>query len=48
MGTVIILFLTEVCNREIRKQIYKASLCLCDKTISVRKEQNIFDPAMLK
>ena len=48
MGGKVVLFLTEICHREIGQKIDKIALGLGDEGVAVGKEQNVFDPALLQ
>ena len=48
MRLIIILLLAEIGNRQIRKQIDEASLCLRDQRISICQKQNISHPSLFQ
>ena len=45
---IIIFFFAEISNRQIRQQIYKTALGLCNKGIAVGKEKNILHPSLVQ
>ena len=48
MSGIVVLLLAEIGDREIGKEVYKASLCLRDQRIAVCQEENVLDPPVLQ
>ena len=48
MCGVVVLFLTNICDRKIRQEVHKASLGLSHEGIAVRQEQNVPDPTLFQ
>ena len=48
MRRIIIFLFAQICNRKIRKQIDKTSLCLCHQRSTISQEKDVFHPPLFK